>query len=44
MVCRFCGEKIGYDCLFYIDGPENDRYSAAVHAVCLETAIEEGRE
>lgn len=35
--CSWCGQPIGYSTRFYEDGEE------AMHAVCEELAIEEGR-
>ena len=38
-ICRYCGEPIGYDTRFYIEGRPIDLL--AVHALCAE--LEEGR-
>jgi hypothetical protein len=38
--CRFCSAPIGYDTAFYRDDEPRVGW---VHAVCFETAVEQGR-
>lgn len=37
--CRYCGLPIGYETMYYADGPEGARFSQLVHQLCELKAI-----
>ena len=41
-LCYWCKQPIGYDTAFY-HRPQEEEGGGWEHAVCLETAVEEGR-